>query len=110
MSRQEFSAKVKLARWQHSQGHCESCTRKLFTGDINYDHHNPDGLTGEPTFENCRVLCRSCHLIKTKGDVKHIAKAKRRERKNAGIKKRSYFPGSKDSGWKKKIDGTVVRR
>src|SRR5689334_15917554 len=103
MTRREFSAKVKLARWQHCNGMCEGCGRKLFTGDIRYDHHNPDGLTGEPTFENCRVLCRDCHSIKTSmQDVPRIAKAKRRERRHLGIKKPRTI-----TGWRR-FDGSRV--
>lgn len=97
--RKEFSAKVKAERFRFCGGHCESCTRKLFTGDIHFDHDNPDGLTGEPTFENCRALCRSCHLVKTKTDVTRIAKAKRSERKQIGIKKPGWtIPGRKFDG------------
>lgn len=119
--RREFSTKVKLSAWKRSGGRCEpgrvahmsevGCGRKLFIGDINYDHVDPDGLTGEPTLENCAVLCRSCHSIKTtKVDVPNIARAKRRERGAAGIRKRSTFACSRDSKFKKRIDGTVVRR
>lgn len=109
--RQEFSAKTKLAAWQRSNGHCEHCTRKLYPGDTHYDHINPDGLTGEPTLTNCAVLCRSCHRIKTvERDIPAIAKAKRRERKQAGIRKKSRMPGSRDSKWKIKVGGGVVLR
>lgn len=87
MSRQEFSAKTKAEAFKRSGGHCEACTRKLFPGDYHYDHDDPDGLTGDATLDNCRVLCRSCHSVKTRKDVAAIAKAKRRERRQAGIKK-----------------------
>jgi hypothetical protein len=57
------------------------------------------------------VLCKSCHFTKTrKGDVPAIAKAKRRERNRFSIRKRSSFAASRDSKWKKKIDGSVVLR
>jgi len=85
--RREFSAKTKIEAFKRCGGHCESCTAKLYTGKFDYDHDNPDGLTGDPTLDNCRVLCRSCHSIKTPHDVATIAKAKRRERRHAGIKK-----------------------
>lgn len=97
--RKEFSARVKAERFRFANGHCESCTRKLYPGDIHYDHDNPDGLTGEPTFENCRALCRSCHLVKTKKDVTRIAKAKRSERKHIGARKLGRtIPGRRFNG------------
>lgn len=109
--RHEFSAKVKAAAALRAKGHCESCTRKLMTGDYHYDHIIADALGGAATLENCSVVCRSCHSEKTtKADVPAIAKAKRRERKRFGIRKRSTFACSRDSQWKKKIDGTVERR
>lgn len=109
--RQEFPAKVKAAAALRADGHCEGCTRKLLTGDFHYDHDIPDGLGGEPTLENCRVLCRSCHSVKTtKQDVPRIAKAKRNYRKARGIRKPSTFSCSRNSKWKKKISGEVVAR
>lgn len=101
--RKEFPAKIKFARWQHCGGHCENCGRKLFTGDIRYDHHIPDQLGGEPVFENCRVLCVDCHEVKTSMlDVPDIAKAKRRERAHAGIKRPRTI-----TRWRR-FDGSVV--
>lgn len=114
MSRKEFSAKVKDQAFKRSKGACEGCGRKLFTGDINYDHVNADGLTGEPVLGNCAVLCRSCHDLKTRTqDVPAIAQAKRRERAHLGIKRKPKgrpMPGGRNSPWRKKINGEVVRR
>lgn len=122
MSRREFSAKVRVAAWQRSNGRCESgriahmpnigCGRKLFPGDIRFEHVDPDGLTGEPTLDNCAVLCRSCWMIKTTTyDVPAIAKAKRREARHIGARiSRNPMPGSKASGLRKRMNGTVERR
>jgi 5-methylcytosine-specific restriction protein A len=110
-ARQEFSKAVRLAAWDRAGGRCEGCTRKLFVGDIHYDHRNPDGLTGQPTAANCQVLCRSCHAVKTKADVANIARAKRREVKHIGIRSTSRpMPGGKQSRFKIKIGGGVVDR
>ena len=59
----------------------------LKPGAYQCDHVNPDGLTGEPTFENARILCIPCHKDKTKVDVANIAKAKRREIAHVGAKR-----------------------
>jgi 5-methylcytosine-specific restriction endonuclease McrA len=109
--RTEFSAKTKAAAALRAAGHCEQCTRKLITGDYHYDHEIPDALGGSNDLSNCRVLCRSCHMEKTSSeDVPRIAKAKRNYRKARGIKKPSKFAGSRDSKWKKKLNGEVVLR
>jgi len=101
--RREFSAKVKALAFKRAEGCCEGCGRKLFSGDIHYDHANPDALGGEPTLENCAVLCRSCHQAKTsKKDIPAIAKSNRVRNRHIGIK-----PPSKFRGWRK-MNGQVV--
>ena len=112
MSRAEFSAKTKAEAARRANGHCEGCTRKLASGDFHYDHIIPDQLGGENGIGNCQVLCRSCHSLKTgKQDVPTIAKAKRRERSHLGIKtSRNPMPGSRNSPFKRRMDGTTERR
>lgn len=110
--RHEFSQKVRVEAVMRSNGKCELCGRKmLHTGDFHFDHIIPDAIGGEPTLENCQVACKSCHKTKTTTeDVPRIAKAKRNYRKAHGIKKPSRFAGSRNSKFKKKLDGTVVLR
>jgi 5-methylcytosine-specific restriction endonuclease McrA len=79
-------------------------------GRFRYDHRIPDQMGGEPTLENCQVICLGCDKPKTAADQGAIAKAKRLEMRAAGIRKRSSFACSRSSPWKKKIDGSVVRR
>lgn len=79
--RREFSAKIKLAAWDRCGGKCECCYARIISRP-EYDHILPDALGGEPTLENCAVLCSKCHRIKTStGDVPRIAKTKRQKRK-----------------------------
>lgn len=90
--RREFPAKVKLAAWERSGGHCEGCLARI-VGRAEYDHVLPDWLGGEPTAENCRVLCSKCHRLKTSTeDVPRIAKTKRLERKAIGAWPKSARP------------------
>jgi|SRR5215510_8311170 len=100
--RLEFSAKTKEQAYRRSGGHCECCGVQLATGNIAYDHRIANALTGEPSLENCQCLCRACHAAKTRLDVAHIAKAKRRERRHIGIR-----PPTKFRGWRK-FNGEVV--
>ena len=82
-------------------------------GKFRYDHTLPDWLGGEPTLENCKVLCSSCDSEKTyQGDVPRIAKAKRQRARHIGAETRASrpMPGSRSSPWKQKMDGTWERR
>jgi 5-methylcytosine-specific restriction protein A len=77
-SRKEFPVSVKKRRLKHCQDEhgvrrCEyvdretgiKCDSVLVVGRFHFDHDQADGLGGEPTFENCRVVCTPCHTIKT---------------------------------------------
>lgn len=71
--RKEFKAAVRKARLEHCKKngipHCEGCGKAMVQGEWAFDHDKADGLGGDPTFENCRVLCNrgktSCHSRKT---------------------------------------------
>src|SRR4051812_3083298 len=108
--RREFTKAIKIAAFQRSAGRCEVCTAKLFPGNIEYDHRIPDALGGDPTLDNAVCLCRACHSVKTaKHDVPAIARAKRRFAMNVGATrpKSRPMPGSRASGLRKHMDGTV---
>lgn len=85
--RREFPAKVKVAAFERADKHCEKCTAPLFPGKFTYDHINPDYLGGEPTLENCQVICSACDKDKTRGDQKKIGKTRRIRKRNAGVKR-----------------------
>jgi 5-methylcytosine-specific restriction endonuclease McrA len=79
--RNEFTSKVKISAWERCGGNCEKCLTRII-GLPEYDHILPDAMGGEPTIENCQVLCSKCHRLKTSGeDVPLIAKTKRTKRK-----------------------------
>ena len=87
MSRREFSAKVKVAAFKRANDACEGCGARLTVGKFHYDHVLPDALGGEPTLENCAVLCTVCHTEKTsKGDVPRIRKADRQLKFHIGAR------------------------
>lgn len=103
--RREFAAKIRAAAYDRSGGHCEQCTAPIRYG-AQYDHIVPDALGGEPTLENCMVLCVTCHRSKTTGeDVPRIAKSKRV--KGNHINARERRGGFR--GWRK-FNGEIVRR
>ena len=115
MSRTEFSMKTKKAAWDRAGGICEcGCGREVGGKDPksrpDYDHILADALGGDNSLENCQCIRFDCHKLKTAStDIKHIAKARRGEKQRAGLKPmKRPMPGSKGSGMRKKMDGTVV--
>jgi len=122
MSRAEFSKPTKREALKRSGGKCEAagamyglapgqrCNADLAYG-VEYDHIILDANSKDNSLENCCACCPSCHRWKTSHiDTPTAAKTLRQQDKNNGIRKRSRFPGSRDSGWKKRMDGTVERR
>ena len=77
---------------------------------LEWDHHIPLAIGGDDALSNLDPLCVRCHRAKTRTDVSRIAKSLRVRLKHLGIRKPRSFPGSRGSRWKKKIDGSVVRR
>jgi 5-methylcytosine-specific restriction endonuclease McrA len=107
--RREFSRQVKRDAFMRANGQCEGepygerCPVKLTLGKYHYDHVIPDGLGGEPTLDNCAVLCVACHKDKTTTrDVPAIAKTKRIQDRQRGIRQ-----PRKITRWRK-FDGTPV--
>lgn len=90
--RREFPKAVRRDAFLRAKGCCEGrrCGVKLDHRTVHYDHDIPDALGGEPTLENCVVLCIPCHRIKTgTKDIPAIAKTKRIRDREMGIRKRS---------------------
>jgi len=104
MSRREFTVKVRTAAEKRAAGNCEGCGIGLRVGHFHFDHDVPDGLGGEPTLENCRVLCLTCHRIKThEQDNPRMQKADRAKKKIA----LSFRKPRSIRAWRR-FDGTPV--
>ncbi len=86
MARRNFTKAIMVQRikaaTRDGRVYCDLCGLPCDKWQI--DHIRADGLLGEPTFENSRLLCLPCHAEKTKDDVARIAKAKRVEAKHLG--------------------------
>ena len=77
---------------------------------IEFDHEVALVNGGENRESNLRALRRPCHGTKTKADVAEKAKVARVRAKHLGLKpKTRKIPGSKGTGLRKRMDGTVVR-
>lgn len=111
--RREFSRKIMAAAFARAAGGCEGCGSKLWSGRFQFDHIIADSIGGEPTLENCAVLCLACHGAKSaKIDTPRAAKTKRQHYGHIGAKRSSSrpLPGGRNSGWKIKIGGGVESR
>jgi 5-methylcytosine-specific restriction protein A len=110
MSRREFSKQVKRDALRRADKKCENpkCGA-LFGVKFHFDHDIADGLGGEPTLENCKVLCHACHKEKTtKHDVPLIAKVKRISDKHLGIK--AAKPKIQSAGFQKRAAQKTASR
>ena len=112
MPRAEFSRTTNATVFLRANGKCEGCGARLKVGESEYDHVLPCALGGTNEPENCKLLCKVCHGAKSGDDVRRIRKSDRQRDKHNGAWKATSrpIPGSKRSGWKKLMNGKVVRR
>jgi 5-methylcytosine-specific restriction enzyme A len=112
MRRRHLSPKDRTEIFSRENGICHFCNGKIIVGESwDISHEIPLELGGDDYGSNLRVAHHKCHRDYTaKKDIPTIAKVKRIEAKHRGIRKRSKFACSKDSPFKKKISGEVVRR
>lgn len=116
MTRRRLSSTARLAIFTKHRGICHICEGPIdgVREPWDLDHVVPLALGGDDDPENLRPVHTRCHRgagSKTSADAAQIAKAKRVERKHAGAHRpRSTLPGSRGGKWKRRIDGTTVRR
>jgi len=90
----KFTLATKLAANKRADGRCEMCNSPFKTGAAReYDHRNPDYFSNDNSLENCVVACIPCHDGKTyKSDIPAIAKSRRIQAREAGLRKPSRWP------------------
>ena len=115
MKRRTISPKIRLRLFLSTNGHCQSCQAKIHPGQKwEIDHIIPLALGGPDSLENMQILCKICHKFKTTTqDSTTIAKTKRLKIKHLGAKIQSHqsaLPCGKNSKWKKRLDGKIVKR
>jgi 5-methylcytosine-specific restriction endonuclease McrA len=109
--RGNLSARRKLAIWEREKGKCMVCSVKLVTGKFIFEHVRALELGGTDTDDNIRLTCKGCATEKTKQDHSNAARAKRKKSSVLGLKQsKTPMPFGKGSKFKRKMDGTVVRR
>ncbi len=110
--RKEFTKATKLKAWTRCGGRCEMCDHKLGVGKHEFHHNKEDTFGGNNDLGNCAVLCLVCHKEVTGKQAAVIAKSNRQRNKSLGIRAKGGrpLPGTKASGLRKRMDGTVERR
>lgn len=93
MSRREFSKQVKLQAWERSGGICECGCRQKILGTPEYDHRLEDYVGGKNDLENCMVMSKRCHRLKTSENRPEIDKTRRIAEKRAGVRNSRGFRG-----------------
>lgn len=103
--------RVKLRVFERYKGICYLSGRKIMPGD-KWQLEHPLAIIngGENRESNMAPALVTPHKVKTAADVAQKAKNDRVRKRHLGIKKPSRFACSRNSRWKKKIDGTVERR
>ena len=111
--RSHLSTHQRAKMFIEHDGICVICKMKIDgTRERWIDEHiYPLGRGGTNEMDNRGPAHERCAIEKTKKDVKDIAKDRRVFAQNIGAKRaKKPMPGSRDSEWKHKMDGTWVRR
>lgn len=103
--------RVRLRVFERHNGICYLSGRKIGAGD-KWQLEHPQAIIngGENRESNLAPALVEPHKAKTAEDVKQKAKNDRVRKHHLGIKKPSRFACSRDSKFKKRVDGTVVPR
>lgn len=113
MTRRTWTPRRKLAVFDAHSGRCHLCHGKIDGTRESWEleHIIPLAMGGADDETNVAPAHVACHRAKTTKDAGQIAKANRvRAKHNGAARPKSTLPGSKASGWKRKISGETVRR
>jgi len=114
--RKPLTRKQTAELFLRQQGRCPICTQRLETKghepvEFIDEHMAPLWRGGTNEIENRALVCKPCAKAKTVREASERAKGHRVRDKFIGAKKsKNTMPGSRNSKWKKKLDGTVERR
>src|SRR5262245_5113897 len=106
--------RVRMRVFVHYKGRCQcGCDRLIYVGEPWELEHRIALINGGQNIEsNLIPLLREHHKSKTKTDLARKAKIYAIQKRHYGVRKPrgQPMPGTKASGWKKKLSGEVVKR
>jgi 5-methylcytosine-specific restriction protein A len=112
--RKPLSRLQRVRIFDNAQGTCCICHFKIDAGRGDkwiVEHIKPLWLGGEDDERNMAPAHEQCAIDKTRGEAPVKAKSDRVRANYLGIRKpRNPMPGSRASGFRKRMDGTVERR
>lgn len=104
--------RVRLRVFEAAGGRCYCCGTKIRPGiKWDLDHAIPLFLGGSHAEWNLRPILAAHHKLKNSKEAVIKSKSYRVRTRHLGIKRRKSrpMPGSKGSGFRKRMDGTVIR-
>ena len=112
MKRRSISTRERVEIFQKAGGVCHCCQGRIAIGDAwEVEHVIPLAQGGADEGDNLQPAHVKCHRAKTADDAGNTARAKRREARHLGARVSARpLPCGRKSAFKKRMDGTVVRR
>ncbi len=103
--------RVRIRIFERHSGICHLSGRKIRPGEKwEVEHVLAIALGGENRESNLAPALVAPHKAKTAQDRKQKARNDRVRKRHLGIRKPSKMAGSRDSKWKRKMNGQVVLR
>lgn len=100
--------RVKIRVFDRFNGCCAKCGLPI-VGKLRpaFDHIIALVNGGANKESNIQLLCSECHGGKTRADVQIKAKTYKKRLSHLGLKNKHKIPGSKGSGLRRRMDGSV---
>ena len=104
--------RVRARVWEREGGICHRCERKIPTGDAWIIEHRVALInSGQNAESNLCLTCSWCKPQKDAEDVALKSRTARKKAKHLGIQQTKVaLPFGRNSQWKRKISGEIVRR